>query len=50
MEFDKKRLEEEARKNLPKVRGNLVKGDKVIPLTSENVKIVVTRASLEGEE
>jgi len=50
MEFDKKKIEEEANKNLPKVRGTLTKGDKVINLTNENVKIRVgTISGLEKE-
>ena len=56
MEFDRKKIEKEAEKNLPRVRGNLIKGNKVMPLTNENVKITVaTIAGLEklkeeGEE
>ena len=50
MVFDKKKIEEEAERLLPKVRGTLTKGDKVIKLTNENVKITVgTIIGLEEE-
>lgn len=47
MEFDKEKIEKEAEIKLPKIRGNLIKGDEVIPLTNENVRIRVSKI---GEE